>query len=52
MKQKDDLRAIPACPDSMGPDINSGGVQVMGGLIPPYEGRKTHGEASSTARTF
>ena len=43
MEQKDDQRAIPACPDSMGPAINSGGVQVINGLIPPYKGRQTHG---------
>jgi hypothetical protein len=47
MKQKDDQRPIPACPDSMGPDINSGGVQDVGGLVPPYQGRKMHGVATT-----
>ena len=41
MAEKDE-RPIKAYPDSMGPDIRSGGVQVFGGLVPPYEGRKTH----------
>lgn len=44
MEQKEDQRAIPACPDSMGPAINTGGVQEFNGLIPPYKGRKTHGK--------
>ena len=52
MKQKVDQRAIPACPDSMGPDINSGGIQEIGGLVPPYVGRQTHGTANTTDRTF
>ncbi|HEY2764711.1 MAG TPA: hypothetical protein VGJ13_11985 [Pseudonocardiaceae bacterium] len=37
-----DQRPIKGYPDSMGPDIRSGGVQVFGGLVPPYGGRKTH----------
>lgn len=52
MKQKDDQRAVPACPDSMGPDINSGGIQEIGGLIPPYRGRQIRGKANTTDRTF
>lgn len=52
MQQKEDQQVIPACPDSMGPDINSGGIQEFGGLIPPYKGRQTHGNASTTTRTF
>lgn len=50
MQQKEDQRAVPACPDSMGPAINSGGVQDIAGLIPPYKGRKTHTEPESIKR--
>lgn len=32
---------VKAYPDSMGPDLHSGGRQEAGGPVPPYEGRKT-----------
>ncbi|MGH3980198.1 MAG: hypothetical protein ACRDRZ_14535 [Pseudonocardiaceae bacterium] len=41
MAEEDDQRPVPAYPDSMGPDIHSGGEQELGGLVPPYEGRLT-----------
>ncbi|MGH3794110.1 MAG: hypothetical protein ACRDSP_04410 [Pseudonocardiaceae bacterium] len=50
-----DQRPIKAYPDSMGPQIHSGGVQVPGGLVPPYEGRKTQtarAEAENLASVY
>lgn len=41
MSEQQDPRPIKGYPDSLGPDIRSGGVQEPGGLVPPYEGRKT-----------
>lgn len=34
-------RPTKGYPDSLGADIHSGGIQEPGGLVPPYEGRKT-----------
>ncbi len=44
---KDD-EPVTAYPDSLGPDVHSGGEQELGGLVPPYEGRVTgSGESSA-----
>lgn len=40
MAENEDQRPITAYPDSMGPEIHSGGTQEVGGLVPPYEGRQ------------
>lgn len=39
-----DQRPIKGYPDSIGPDIRSGGHQEPGGPVPPYEGRSMSGE--------
>lgn len=41
MSEQQDQRPIKGYPDSLGPDIRSGGVQQPGGPVPPYDGRKT-----------
>lgn len=41
MAQESDDRPVKGYPDSLGPDLHSGGTQEPGGLVPPYEGRKT-----------
>ena len=55
MSEQQDQRPIKGYPDSLGPDIRSGGVQEPGGLVPPYEGRKTgtpRDEAEQMASVF
>ena len=55
MSEQQDQRPIKGYPDSLGPDIRSGGVQEPGGLVPPYEGRKTatpREEAGQMASVF
>lgn len=55
MSEQQDERPIKGYPDSLGPDIRSGGVQEPGGLVPPYEGRKTgtsRDEAEKMASVF
>lgn len=42
---KDD-RPVPGHPDSVGPDLDTGGTQEFNGVLPPYKGRTTHGESS------
>ncbi len=43
--RKDD-RPVHGYPDSLGPDLHTGGHQEPGGLVPPYEGRVRGGESS------
>jgi hypothetical protein len=55
MSAQSDQRPIKGYPDSLGPDIRSGGRQEFGGLVPPYEGRKTstsRPEAEAMASVF
>lgn len=55
MAEQQDQRPIKGYPDSLGPDIHSGGVKEPGGLVPPYEGRQTHmsrDEAESMASVY
>lgn len=40
--RKDD-RPVPGYPDSLGPDLNTGGEEEPGGPVPPYEGRNMGG---------
>lgn len=41
MAEQSDERPVKGYPDSLGPDLHSGGVQDPGTQVPPYEGRKT-----------
>lgn len=41
MTEEPEKRPVKGYPDSLGPDLHSGGGQVPGGPVPPYEGRKT-----------
>ena len=40
LAEKEDQRPITAYPDSMGPDIHSGGTQEFGVPLPPYVARQ------------
>ncbi len=40
LAEKEDQRPITAYPDSMGPDIDSGGTQEFGVPLPPYVARQ------------
>jgi hypothetical protein len=37
---------------SRGPALSSGGDQEPGGVVPPYEGRQTHGEVREEGGTY
>ncbi|MGH3924933.1 MAG: hypothetical protein ACREX8_16415 [Gammaproteobacteria bacterium] len=55
MAEQEEQRPIKGYPDSLGPDIHSGGEQEPGGLVPPYEGHKTEtprSEAEAMASVF
>ena len=55
MTEQRDERPTKGYPDSLGPDIRSGGEQVPGGPVPPYEGRKTatpRAEAEAMASVY
>lgn len=44
-KKRQGDQAVPAYPDSLGPNIHSGGEQEIGAPVPPYEGRQTEGKS-------
>lgn len=55
MRARSADRPVTAYPGSLGPDPHSGGEQQLGGLVPPYPGRKKEtprSEAEKMASVF